>query len=121
MLCCIGQLVISYCVHWQWEVYLESYIQEAKWIASGHLPKFEEYFENGKVSSAYRAAALTPILTLDVSLPDYILKGIDFPSRFNDLASSFLRLRGDTRCYKVLPLTRYSKSKLKRRRNKFAH
>nr|Q20HU7.1 RecName: Full=(-)-limonene synthase, chloroplastic; Short=PsTPS-Lim; Flags: Precursor [Picea sitchensis]ABA86248.1 (-)-limonene synthase [Picea sitchensis] len=84
-----------------WEIYLDSYIQEAKWIASGYLPTFQEYFENGKISSAYRAAALTPILTLDVPLPEYILKGIDFPSRFNDLASSFLRLRGDTRCYKA--------------------
>nr|QMU24002.1 TPS limonene [Pinus massoniana] len=84
-----------------WEAYLESYIQEAKWIASGNLPTFEEYYENGKISSAYRAAALTPILTLDVPLPERVLTGIDFPSRFNDLASSFLRLRGDTRCYKA--------------------
>lgn len=81
--------------------FIESYIQEAKWIASGYPPTFEEYLENGKISSAYRAAALTPILTLDVPLPEHILKGIDFPSRFNDLASAFLRLRGDTRCYKA--------------------
>nr|Q9M7D1.1 RecName: Full=Beta-phellandrene synthase, chloroplastic; AltName: Full=(-)-(4S)-beta-phellandrene synthase; AltName: Full=Agg-Bphe; Flags: Precursor [Abies grandis]AAF61453.1 beta-phellandrene synthase [Abies grandis] len=84
-----------------WEVYLDSYTQEAKWIASGYLPTFEEYLENAKVSSGHRAAALTPLLTLDVPLPDDVLKGIDFPSRFNDLASSFLRLRGDTRCYKA--------------------
>nr|UNY86182.1 (-)-limonene synthase [Pinus armandii] len=84
-----------------WEVYFESYIQEAKWIATGSLPTFEEYLENGKPSSAYRAAALTPILTLDVPLPERVLRGIDFPSTFNDLASTFLRLRGDTRCYKA--------------------
>ena len=87
----------------QWEAYFDSYMEEAKWISTGSLPTFEEYYQNGKVSSAYRVATLQPVLTLDVELPDCILKGIDFPSRFNDLASSFLRLRGDTRCYKVLP------------------
>ena len=98
----------------QWEAYFDSYMKEAEWISTGYLPTFEEYCENGKVSSAYRVATLQPILTLDVPLPDDILKGIDFPSRFNDLASSFLRLRGDTRCYKVLPIAFYLKCSCKK-------
>nr|O24474.1 RecName: Full=Myrcene synthase, chloroplastic; AltName: Full=Aggmyr; Flags: Precursor [Abies grandis]AAB71084.1 myrcene synthase [Abies grandis] len=95
-----GRNTLNY-VRKAWEAYFDSYMEEAKWISNGYLPMFEEYHENGKVSSAYRVATLQPILTLNAWLPDYILKGIDFPSRFNDLASSFLRLRGDTRCYKA--------------------
>ena len=86
----------------QWEDCIDSFMQEAKWIATGELPTFEEYYENGKVSCAHRIAALQPILTTDISFPHHILKEVDFPSKLNDLASAVLRLRGDTRCYKVL-------------------
>lgn len=84
-----------------WEDYFEAYLQEAKWISSGYLPTFQEYFENGKASFGFRVATLQPILTLEVPLPEHILQGIDFPSRFNELATSFLRLLGDTRTYKA--------------------
>lgn len=84
-----------------WEACLDSYMQEAKWIASGYLPTFEEYLENGIVSSAHRVCTLQPILTLDIPFPDHILKEVDFPSKLNDLACAVLRLRGDTRCYKA--------------------
>ena len=85
----------------QWEAVFDAFLEEAKWISSGYLPTFEEYLENGKVSFGYRAATLQPILTLDVPLPLHILQEIDFPSRFNDLASSILRLRGDMCGYQV--------------------
>nr|F2XFA1.1 RecName: Full=(-)-beta-phellandrene synthase 4, chloroplastic; AltName: Full=Terpene synthase TPS-Phel-4; Short=PsTPS-Phel-4; Flags: Precursor [Picea sitchensis]ADZ45503.1 (-)-beta-phellandrene synthase [Picea sitchensis] len=84
-----------------WEDFIDSYMQEAKWIATGYLPTFDEYFENGKVSSGHRVAALQPILTMDIPFPHDILKEVDFPSKLNDLASAILRLRGDTRCYKA--------------------
>nr|Q948Z0.1 RecName: Full=Camphene synthase, chloroplastic; AltName: Full=(-)-(1S,4R)-camphene synthase; AltName: Full=Agg-cam; Flags: Precursor [Abies grandis]AAB70707.1 (-)-camphene synthase [Abies grandis] len=84
-----------------WEACFDSYMQEAKWIATGYLPTFEEYLENGKVSSAHRPCALQPILTLDIPFPDHILKEVDFPSKLNDLICIILRLRGDTRCYKA--------------------
>jgi len=84
-----------------WEDYLDSYMQEAKWIATGYLPTFEEYYENGKVSSGHRVAALQPILTMDIPFPPHILKEVDFPSKLSDLACAILRLRGDTRCYKA--------------------
>nr|AAX07267.1 (-)-alpha-pinene/(-)-camphene synthase [Pseudotsuga menziesii] len=84
-----------------WEACLDSYLQEAKWIATGYLPSFEEYYENGKVSSAHRVCTLQPILTLDIPFPDHILKEVDFPSKLNDLACAVLRLRGDTRCYQA--------------------
>lgn len=83
------------------EAYVGSYLQEAEWIASGSLPPFDEYLENGKVSSAHRIATLQSTLTLEFPLPEHILQEIDFPSKFNDRAGSILRLRGDTRCYQA--------------------
>nr|AAX07264.1 terpinolene synthase [Pseudotsuga menziesii] len=83
------------------EDYIDSYLKEAEWISTGYLPTFEEYLENGKVSSAHRVATLQPILTLDIPFPLHIIQEIDFPSKFNDSASSILRLRGDTRCYQA--------------------
>jgi hypothetical protein len=88
-------------VHVQWEAYIDSYMKEAEWISSGCLPTFEEYYENGKVSIGYRISKLQPILTLDIPFPHHILQEIDFPSKFNSLASGILRLIGDTRGYKV--------------------
>nr|O24475.1 RecName: Full=Pinene synthase, chloroplastic; AltName: Full=(-)-(1S,5S)-pinene synthase; AltName: Full=Agg-pin1; AltName: Full=Beta-geraniolene synthase; Flags: Precursor [Abies grandis]AAB71085.1 pinene synthase [Abies grandis]AIF29188.1 pinene synthase [Expression vector pAPG2]AIF29194.1 pinene synthase [Expression vector pAPG1] len=84
-----------------WEAYIDSYMQEARWIATGYLPSFDEYYENGKVSCGHRISALQPILTMDIPFPDHILKEVDFPSKLNDLACAILRLRGDTRCYKA--------------------
>lgn len=86
----------------QWEAYVDADMKEAKWISSGYLPTFEEYLDNGKVSFGYRITILQPILTLDIPLPLHILQEIDFPSKLNDLACSILRLKGDTRSYKVL-------------------
>nr|UNY86181.1 alpha-pinene synthase [Pinus armandii] len=95
-----GRDTLNYCRK-AWEDYIDSYMQEAKWIASGELPSFEEYYENGKVSSAHRISALQPILTTDIPFPHHILKEVDFPSKLNDLACAILRLRGDTRCYQA--------------------
>jgi len=86
----------------QLEAYIGAYHKEAEWISSGYLPTFDEYFENGKVSSGHRIATLQPTFMLDIPFPHHVLQEIDFPSKFNDFACSILRLRGDTRCYQVL-------------------
>jgi hypothetical protein len=90
-----------YCTGAQWEAVFDAFLEEAKWMSSGYIPTFEEYLENGKVSFGYRAATLQPILTLDIPLPLHVLQEIDFPSSFNDAASSILRLRGDVCGYQV--------------------
>jgi len=95
-----GRDTLNYCRQ-AWEEYIDSYMQEAKWIASGEVPTFEEYYENGKVSSGHRVSALQPILTTDIAFPEHVLKEVDIPSKLNDLASAILRLRGDTRCYQA--------------------
>ncbi|GLJ09955.1 hypothetical protein SUGI_0119070 [Cryptomeria japonica] len=84
-----------------WEVYIDAYFQEAKWLAMGYMPSLKEYLENGKVSSGARVVTLQPILSLDVPLSSDVIKEIDYPSRFDELLCLTLRLRGDTKTFKA--------------------
>ncbi|GLJ10698.1 hypothetical protein SUGI_0133300 [Cryptomeria japonica] len=84
-----------------WEVYIDAYFQEAKWLAMGYIPSLEEYLENGKVSSEAHVVTLQPVLSLDVPISNDVLKEIDYPSRFNELLCLTLRLRGDTKNFKA--------------------
>ncbi|GLJ09965.1 hypothetical protein SUGI_0119250 [Cryptomeria japonica] len=84
-----------------WEAYIDALLQEAEWLASGFIPSLDEYLENGKVTAGSRAVTLQPILSLDVPISNEILKEIHYPSRFDELFCLALRLRGDTRTFKV--------------------
>nr|WBO26428.1 beta-pinene synthase [Taiwania cryptomerioides] len=84
-----------------WEVYIDAYMQEAKWLVEGYIPTLEEYLENGKVSSGSRVVTLQPILTLDALLPENILQEIDYPSKFDELLCLTLRVKGDTRTFEA--------------------
>nr|R9QMR4.1 RecName: Full=(-)-beta-phellandrene synthase 1, chloroplastic; AltName: Full=Terpene synthase (-)betaphell1; Short=PcTPS-(-)betaphell1; Flags: Precursor [Pinus contorta]AFU73853.1 (-)-beta-phellandrene synthase [Pinus contorta] len=95
-----GRDTLNY-VRQAWELYIDAYMPEAKWISSGYLPTFQEYLDNSKISFGTRITILQPILTLGEPLPHEILQEIDFPAKFNDLISVILRLKGDTRCYKA--------------------
>lgn len=85
----------------QWEDYIDAYMQEAEWLAAGYMPTLNEYLQNGIVSCGNRVVTLQPVLSLDGLLPEDILLQIDYPSRFNERTCSALRLRGDTRTFKV--------------------
>lgn len=75
-------------------------MQEAKWISIGHMPNFKEFLENGRESSGSRVTTLQALLRSDVVLESEFQK-IDHPSKFNYLFGLTLRLRGDTRTFKV--------------------
>ncbi|GLJ05578.1 hypothetical protein SUGI_0020640 [Cryptomeria japonica] len=83
-----------------WEGYIDAMMQEAKWLATRHMPTLGEHIENGTVSSGTRATTLQPVLTIDGILSESILQKIDYPSRFNDLLCLSLRLRGDIKSFK---------------------
>ncbi|XP_059072440.1 alpha pinene synthase, chloroplastic isoform X1 [Cryptomeria japonica] len=95
-----GRDTLDY-AHKAWEVYIDAYFQEAKWLAMGYMPSLKEYLENGKVSSGARVVTLQPILSLDVPLSSDVIKEIDYPSRFDELLCLTLRLRGDTKTFKA--------------------
>ncbi|XP_059069286.1 alpha pinene synthase, chloroplastic-like [Cryptomeria japonica] len=82
-----------------WEVYIDSYMQEAKWLVEGYVPSLEEYLDNGKVIGGSRVVTLQPILAVDAILPDNILPEIDYPSKFDELLGLTLRVKGDTRTF----------------------
>ncbi|GLJ05579.1 hypothetical protein SUGI_0020660 [Cryptomeria japonica] len=83
-----------------WEAYIDAMMQEAEWLATRYIPTLAEYIENGTLSSGTRGATLQPVLTIDEILSKNILPKIDYPSRFNDLLSLSLRLRGDMKSFK---------------------
>jgi hypothetical protein len=78
-----------------WERYLESYLQEAEWIATGYVPSFDEYLKNGQASSGMSVLNLIPILLMGQILPDDILKQIFSPSKIHGLLELTVRLKDD--------------------------
>ncbi|GLJ09977.1 hypothetical protein SUGI_0119460 [Cryptomeria japonica] len=84
-----------------WNIFINSYLQEAKWLAASYIPTFEEYMENGKISGGARILILQPVLTLDTLLPQNLLPKFDFPSRFLDIMGHTFRLSNDINTFKV--------------------
>ncbi|GLJ31920.1 hypothetical protein SUGI_0642450 [Cryptomeria japonica] len=83
-----------------WEIFLDSFMKEAEWISIGHIPTFEEYLENGKISAG-GILILQPLLTLDALLPNKLLLKTNFPSRFMDILAVTFRLSNDINSFKV--------------------
>jgi hypothetical protein len=78
-----------------WERYLESYLQEAEWIATGYVPSFDEYLKNGQASSGMSVLNLIPLLLMGQILPDDILQQIFYPSKIHELLELTVRLKDD--------------------------
>nr|AAK83561.1 delta-selinene synthase [Abies grandis] len=78
-----------------WKRYIESYLQEAEWIASGHMPTFNEYIKNGLASSGLCIVNLNPLLLLGKLLPDNILEQIHSPSKIQELSELTGRITDD--------------------------
>nr|QHZ00922.1 terpene synthase 15 [Taiwania cryptomerioides]WBO26430.1 linalool synthase [Taiwania cryptomerioides] len=84
-----------------WEIFLDSHMQEAEWLAADYIPTFDEYLENAKITGGARIVILQPLLTLDALLPDNLLPEIDFPSRFNEISALTFRLSNDIKSFKA--------------------
>lgn len=78
-----------------WERYLESYLQEAEWMAAGHVPSFDEYFKNGLTSSGMCILNLIPLLLVGQILPEDVLEQIYYPSQFHHFLELTIRLKDD--------------------------
>eukprot|EP00253_Pinus_taeda_P013031 PITA_13031 len=78
-----------------WERYVESYLQEAEWMAAGYVPSFNEFYENGLASSGMCVLNMIPLLLMDQILPDDILKQIVYPSKIHDLLELTIRVKDD--------------------------
>nr|ADE76635.1 unknown [Picea sitchensis] len=78
-----------------WQRYVESYLQEAEWIATRHVPTFNEYIKNGLASSGMCIVSLFPLLLLGQLLPNNILEQIYSPSKIQELSELTVRLIDD--------------------------
>lgn len=80
-----------------WVRFLESYLQEAEWIATGYVPTFNEYIKNAGTSSAMCIINLIPLLLMGQPLPNNILQQIHSPSKIQELSELTIRLIDDIR------------------------
>lgn len=80
-----------------WLRYLESYLQEAEWIATGYVPTFNEYIKNALASSGMCIVNLIPLLLMGQLLPNNILEQIHSPSKIQELSELTIRLIDDLR------------------------
>ncbi|MEV2420359.1 hypothetical protein ABNE98_21720, partial [Paenibacillus larvae] len=81
-----------------WKSYIEAYMQEAEWIASNHIPGFDEYLMNGVKSSGMRILMIHALILMDTPLSDEILEQLDIPSsKSQALLSLITRLVDDVK------------------------
>ncbi|KAH9294007.1 hypothetical protein KI387_040789, partial [Taxus chinensis] len=59
-----------------WESYILSYLKEAEWIATDHIPTFNEYLKNGTTSIAVPMVTMHPLILMETFLPEDILEKI---------------------------------------------
>jgi len=80
-----------------WQRYVESYLQEAEWIETRHVPSFNEYIKNALVSSGMCIVNLIPLLLLGQLLANNIVEEILSPSKIQELSELTIRLIDDIR------------------------
>lgn len=78
-----------------WQRYLESYLQEAEWMATAHMPTFNEYIKNAHASSGMCIINLFPLLLMGQLLPDNVMEQIYSPSKMQELSEFTARLVDD--------------------------
>jgi len=84
-----------------WKRFVGAYLQDTEWLASGHIPTFDEYVKNAEGTVGMALLILIPNLLIGQFLPIDILEKIDFPSRIHHLLGFNCRLLDDARDFKV--------------------
>nr|AQT03468.1 levopimaradiene synthase [Ginkgo biloba] len=83
-----------------WESLLACTVKEAEWAEAKHVPPFQEYLQNGKVSVALATLLLHSVFFTGELLPEHILSELDFRSNFLHLVCLTGRLVNDARTFK---------------------
>lgn len=84
-----------------WERFVESSLQDAEWITTGHVPTFNEYIQNAKTTTGMCGLNLIPLLLMGQLLPDNILEQIYSPSKIQHLVELTTRLTDDARDFQA--------------------
>eukprot|EP00253_Pinus_taeda_P007840 PITA_07840 len=85
----------------QWQRFLESYLQEAEWIATAHVPTFNEYIKNARRTTGMCIINLISVLLMGELLPNNILEEIHYPSKIQKLIELTSRLIDDLQDFEV--------------------
>ena len=86
----------------QWERLFNAFLEEAKWFASGHLPKAEEYLKNGIVSTGVQVILVHVFFCMGQGITKENVALMDeFPSIIST-TSTILRLCDDLEGEKVI-------------------
>jgi len=96
-----GQDMAAYIRKNAWVRYIEAYLQDAEWIATRHVPTFDEYLNNGTPNTGMCVLNLIPLLLMGERLPIDILEQIFLPSRFHHLIELACRLVDDARDFQA--------------------
>ena len=85
----------------QWVRLLKAFLEEAHWLSSGHLPKAEEYLNNGIVSTGVHVVLVHAFFLFDQDITEEIVAIMDgFPNIIYSVAK-ILRLCDDLEGAKV--------------------
>eukprot|EP00253_Pinus_taeda_P022108 PITA_22108 len=84
-----------------WERYLEGYMQESEWMAARHVPTFDDYMKNGKVSTGMCVLNLYSLLLMGQLVPDNVLEQIHLPSKIHELVELTARLADDEKDFQA--------------------
>ncbi|XP_054778312.1 neryl diphosphate diphosphatase, chloroplastic-like [Prosopis cineraria] len=78
-----------------WAALLNSFLVEARWLNSGHLPKSEEYLKNGIMSSGVHVVFLHAFFLLDEGITEETVAIMDQIPSVSSLVGEILRLCDD--------------------------
>ncbi|XP_054778313.1 neryl diphosphate diphosphatase, chloroplastic-like [Prosopis cineraria] len=78
-----------------WAALLNSFLVEARWLNSGHLPQAEEYLKNGIVSSGVHVVFLHAFFLLDEGITEETVAIMDQIPSVSSLVGEILRLCDD--------------------------
>lgn len=86
----------------QWVRLLNAFLEEARWLNSGHLPKAEEYLNNGIVSTGVHVVLVHAFFLFDqrITKETVAMMDGDYPNIINSVAK-MLRLCDDLEGAKV--------------------
>ena len=88
-------------MHHQWGSLCNAFLTEAKWFASGHLPKAEEYLKNGIVSSGVHLGLVHIFFLLGHGITSETVRLIDSNPPIVSSVATILRLWDDLGSAKV--------------------
>lgn len=92
---------LNFC-HGQFQELARAYLREAEWRHSKQVPSFQEYLENGMVSSAYDLLVKTGLVGMGEVVTEEALAWHESHPKILQASELIARIHNDVASYKVL-------------------